>query len=84
MASEELAPRAVGRGLPKVEAPSDEDGCTPIGRFSADDLGDGGLADARFAADRHEAAAAGKRLVEAVTEVSGDVLALDERGGRGP
>jgi hypothetical protein len=59
-AGEEVDPWAVRRRLGEIEAAPDEDERSPFYSFATERLGERGLADARLAADEHEATPPGQ------------------------
>src|SRR5205823_4543992 len=76
---ERLDPRAVGRGLREVVAAPDKDERALLGRLPAQRLGQGGLADARLAADEHQRPTPGQRRGQGSAKERQLALAPDER-----
>ena len=79
-AGEGLAPGAVGRRLGQVVAAPDQHQRALRGRLGQQRLGEGGLADARLAADEHQRPAPGQRRGERVAQRGQLALAADEAG----
>jgi len=80
IAPEEFDPGAIGRRLGEVVAPPDEDQRPPRLGIPAHRLGQRGLADARLAADEHQAAPPGESGIEMLAQDTAFTVASDECG----
>ena len=78
IAVKEVQPGAVGGGLGEIEAPPRQNERAPFGCFPADGLGEGGLADARLAADQHNTAPPGEGGIEVFPEERQFPIAPDQ------